>query len=224
MSEISEPVVYQLKVVLQGISPMIWRRVLVKSDRTIKDLHYIIQIAMGWEDIHLHYFTIHGQQYGVWKAGGMSFNTDASVIKLSQFEFREKEKFLYEYDLSTSPVMGVWRYWWRHQIRVEAIFPPKSNQTYPFCTGGKGICPPEDCGGAWGFMKFQDEFSLVDVLDFVTSILKDENAEIDREEAAKLQTWLLVYQNKFDRQLVNERLEQYMLGDRESIFFEQEIL
>jgi hypothetical protein len=124
MSERSEAVVYQLKIVLQGISPMIWRRLLVKSDSTIEDLHYITQIAMGWEDIHIHYFTIHGQQYGVGKPGGMSFNTDASAIKLSQFQFREKERFLYEYDLSTSPVMGVWRKEWRHQIRVEAILPP----------------------------------------------------------------------------------------------------
>jgi hypothetical protein len=72
-------------------------------------------------------------------------------------------------------------------------------------------------------MKFQDEFSLLDVLDFVTSILEDENYEIDREEAAKLQTWLLVYENKFDRQLVNERLQQYSQGNRESMLFEQEI-
>lgn len=56
MSARAEPVVYQLKIVLQGISPMIWRRLLVKSDSTIEDLHYIIQIAMGWEDIHIHYY------------------------------------------------------------------------------------------------------------------------------------------------------------------------
>jgi hypothetical protein len=223
MSERSEPVVYQLKIVLQAISPMIWRRLLVKSDSTIEDLHYITQIAMGWEDIHIHYFTIHGQQYGVQKLGGIHFNTDASLIKLSQFEFQEKEKFLYEYDLSTNPAMGVWRYWWRHQIRVEAILPLKPNQTYPFCTGGKGICPPEDCGGAWGFMKFQDQFSVLDVLELLSSILEDKNYEIDREEAAKLQTWLLVYQNKFNRYLVNEGLQQYSQGNRESILFEEKI-
>ncbi len=223
MSEISESVVYQLKIVLQGISPMIWRRLLVKSDHTIEDLHYIIQIAMGWEDIHVHYFTIHGQQYGVQKLGGIYFNTDASLIKLSQFEFREKEKFLYEYDLSTSPALGVWRKEWRHQIRLEVILNEKSNQTYPFCTGGKGICPPENCGGAWGFMNFQDEFSLLDVLEFVTSILEDKNSEIDREEAAKLQTWLLVYENKFNRHLVNKRLHQYSLQNTESRLFEEKI-
>ena len=92
MSNYSEPVIYQLKVVLLGISPMIWRRLLVKSDSTIEDLHYILQIAMGWEDIHLHYFTIHGQQYGVSQLGGIDFHTNASLIKLSQFRFQQKEK------------------------------------------------------------------------------------------------------------------------------------
>ncbi|HEY9600471.1 MAG TPA: hypothetical protein V6C85_02600 [Allocoleopsis sp.] len=37
MSDSSEPVIYQLKVVLLGISPMSWRRLLVKSDSTIED-------------------------------------------------------------------------------------------------------------------------------------------------------------------------------------------
>jgi hypothetical protein len=71
MSNSSEPVVYQLKVVLLGISPMIWRRLLVKSDSTIADLHYTVQIAMGWEDIHLHHFIIHGLQYGITQPGGI---------------------------------------------------------------------------------------------------------------------------------------------------------
>ena len=51
MSDLSEPVIYQIKMVLLGISPMIWRRLLVKSDSTIEDLHYTLQIAMGWEDL-----------------------------------------------------------------------------------------------------------------------------------------------------------------------------
>jgi len=62
MSTAVKPLVYQLKVVLQGISPMIWRRMLVQSDSTIADLHYILQIAMGWTDSHLHRFVIHAKQ------------------------------------------------------------------------------------------------------------------------------------------------------------------
>jgi hypothetical protein len=42
------PTIYRLKVVLLGISPMIWRRLLVSGECTITDLHYILQIAMGW--------------------------------------------------------------------------------------------------------------------------------------------------------------------------------
>jgi hypothetical protein len=50
------PEVYQLHVWLREISPMIWRRLLVRSDSTIADLHYTLQITMGWEGYHLHQF------------------------------------------------------------------------------------------------------------------------------------------------------------------------
>ena len=55
-----DELIYQLKIVLTSISPMIWRRLLVQSATTIAELHYIIQIAMGWEDEHLNRFRKHG--------------------------------------------------------------------------------------------------------------------------------------------------------------------
>ncbi|MFN6197493.1 MAG: plasmid pRiA4b ORF-3 family protein [Aphanizomenon sp.] len=163
MPDSSEPLIYQLKIVLLGISPMIWRRILVSSDSTIEDLHYTLQLAMGWENIHLHHFIIHGKQYGITQLGGTIFDDRAYEVKLSSFEFREKEKFLYEYDFSVCPLMSAWRYWWRHQIRVEAILTPDEKQIYPICTDGKSICPPENCGGPWGFMKAREEFFIWDV-------------------------------------------------------------
>jgi len=45
--------VYQLRVVLRGISPLIWRRLLVRSDSTVADLHSTLQTAFGWSDDHL---------------------------------------------------------------------------------------------------------------------------------------------------------------------------
>jgi hypothetical protein len=63
--------VYRLHVWLCRISPMIWRRLLVRSDSTIADLHYTLQTAFGWSDEHLHRFHIHGQDYGVSRAGGI---------------------------------------------------------------------------------------------------------------------------------------------------------
>ncbi|WP_145837541.1 plasmid pRiA4b ORF-3 family protein, partial [Dulcicalothrix desertica] len=88
MSNSSEPVVYQLKILLLGISPTIWRRVLVRSDSTIENLHYTVQLAMGWSDIHLHHFIIHGKEYGVSQIGGTMFSDQASEVKLAIFGFR----------------------------------------------------------------------------------------------------------------------------------------
>jgi hypothetical protein len=61
MSLSSEVKVYQIRVYLRQISPVIWRRLLVRSDSTIADLHYTLQIAMGWDDSHLNRFVIRGK-------------------------------------------------------------------------------------------------------------------------------------------------------------------
>lgn len=40
--------VYQLRVVMAGISPLIWRRLLIPADTTIAGLHTVLQTAFGW--------------------------------------------------------------------------------------------------------------------------------------------------------------------------------
>ena len=77
---------------------MIWRRIKVRSDNTIADLHYIIQIVMGLTDSHLHRFVIHGKDYGIAQIGGISFSEDPRRVKLADLGWRVKERFLYEYD------------------------------------------------------------------------------------------------------------------------------
>ena len=71
-----EPVVHPLRVVLRGVSPLIWRRLLVRSDSTIADLHATLQIALGWRDEHLNRFISHGREYGVGHLGGIGFRDD----------------------------------------------------------------------------------------------------------------------------------------------------
>ena len=64
--------IYQLYISLRRISPLVWRRVLVKGTTSIAQLHDIVQCSMGWEDLHLHRFCIHGKDYGVyatWRLG-----------------------------------------------------------------------------------------------------------------------------------------------------------
>jgi len=214
MLDYSLPVIYQIKVVLQGISPMIWRRLLFSSESTVEDLHYTIQLAMGWEDIHLHHFIIYGKQYGVSRPGGIEFSDFARDVKLATFRFRITECFLYEYDFSRCPTLGTWRYWWRHLLRIEAILAPKQNQIYPVCIGGKGVCPPENCGGPWGFMEARQEYSVLHIAERFSSMPEDEDWAEYKEELRQLYPWLLVYLNRFDHHKINQRLLQYAARDK----------
>lgn len=114
VEEASRVEVYQLHVWIRGISPMIWRRLLVRADSTIADLHYTLQIAFDWSDLHLHRFHIHGQDYGISRIGGLSFSCDPHSVRLSDFQFRLNERFLYEYDFGDR---------WEHEVRVEQRLP-----------------------------------------------------------------------------------------------------
>jgi hypothetical protein len=114
--------VYQLHVWIRQISPMIGRRLLVRSDCSLGDLHEIIQIAFGWTDTHLHRFRIHGRDYGVSRVGGLWFAHDARTVRLDSFQLRLNERFLYEYDLRDS---------WQHQVRVERRSAAEPRRTYP---------------------------------------------------------------------------------------------
>ena len=143
----SSSTVYQLKVVLRDCSPLIWRRLLVLSDTTIAQLHAILQTVMGWEDVHLHRFRIHGKEYGIYREGGLIFSDDPDQVRLAVFKLRPPERFSYEYDMGD---------FWQHDIHLEQVLPPDPSQTYPRCTAGAGECPPEDCGGLWAYQRLRE--------------------------------------------------------------------
>ncbi len=196
MSEILQPVVYQFRVVIVSVSPLVWRRLLVCSDTAIADFYHILQITFGWTDCHLHQFLIHAKRYGQSRSGGIAFADNPREIKLSAFGLRLSEKFLYEYDFHDH---------WQHLIRIEAILEPQPNKSYPLCIGGKRAAPPEDCGGARRFMELRRQHSPFYLLQRAAEILED--AEADRiAELRELSYWFLI--ERFDRHSVNRRLKQ----------------
>lgn len=198
--------VYQLRVWLKDVSPMIWRRLLVKSSSSIADLHYTIQIAMGWEDDYLNQFVIRGKSYGVYHEGGISFSDNARQIYLSDFQFRPKEKFTYEYNFFDH---------WEHEIRFEKQLPIDHKKTYPLCIGGKRCVPPEDCGGAWAFMELQDQYSLWSIEDQVSELFEEyEDGDQDEDSVNDtlwtLTDWIRKYHLfKLNRLEINNELHQY---------------
>ena len=90
--------VYQLKIHLLGISPQISRRVLVRGDTTLAELHHVFQVVMGWENWHLHSFHLWGKDYGMSYAGGTWYADDARRVHLGDFPWQVHDKFTYTYD------------------------------------------------------------------------------------------------------------------------------
>lgn len=136
--------VYQIKVTLKGSKPPIWRRIQVTSDTGLYELHHILQVVMGWEDYHLHQFIIGGRYFGQPHPDyGFDLEmVDETTVKLNQVVSGVKTKFTYEYDFGDG---------WEHTILIEKILPLEAGEHYPACLTGRRACPPEDCGGIWGY-------------------------------------------------------------------------
>ena len=158
------PSMLQLKIQLRNITkPPVWRRVLIPSDITFHELHYIIQAAFGWYNEHLYKFqhrpydrdwTVEVPEEGEDFPGMMGMfgfgpeQKDARETKVGPFlRSRFLDKFVYIYDFGDD---------WVHDITIEEV---SSNQNllFPRCIDGKGACPPEDCGGPWGYQAMKDD-------------------------------------------------------------------
>lgn len=147
--------IYQLKISLEDITPSIWRRIQVPGDISLLELHFILQIAMGWTNTHLHEFQIRGERYGTLyddEYVGEKFNEDHK-FKLEEVLPPRGECFSYRYDFGDG---------WDHLIEVEEILPLAKVLTYPRCLGGARACPPEDVGGDWGYGEFLEAISHPD--------------------------------------------------------------
>ena len=134
--------IYQLKITLIGTD--VWRRVLVPAGMSLGQLHNVIQLAMGWEDVHLHEFRIGRHHYGLEEPGCL----DERRFRLSDVLPKKGSKAEYTYDFGDG---------WEHVIRVEKLATSELGVVYPVCTGGRLEPPPEDCGGPIGYYKLLDE-------------------------------------------------------------------
>ena len=133
---------YQLKVVLRGISPQIWRRIQVWADHTLDQLHRVLQVAMGWENSHLYEFRTGGAMYGDPHPGNEPEILSAKKISLRNVLPVVADELEYVYDFGD---------YWQHDLVLEAILPPSPDTLYPRCVAGERSCPPEDVGGAGGY-------------------------------------------------------------------------
>ena len=205
--------VYQLRVVIAGISPLIWQRVEVTASTTVAVLHNIVQAVFGWSGEHLHRFVIGGTEYGIGYIGGPGFRDDARQVRLADLRLREGERFVYEYNFSAA---------WRVDLRVEQIACARPGLAYPRCTGGRRAGPPEDWDGPWAFLeRTQPHLVLgatVRAAEIIGQLLDADDHDdlagvgVDREELAALIPLLGL--ERFDRRACNQVLRGLAAGVR----------
>jgi len=149
-AKIVSGVLYQIKIILLGSKPAIWRRIQVE-DCTLDELHEHIQTAMGWTNSHLHQFEINGQQYGDPELMDDGFDefkgTDSTRSMISDIVPTDSKRFAfkYKYDFGDD---------WEHEVVFEGCPPIEKRKKYPICLEGERACPPEDVGGIWGYQDF----------------------------------------------------------------------
>ncbi len=146
--------IFSLKVTLNGSSPQIWRRILVPKDYSFFDLHCAIQNAMGWFDSHLHGFAI--AQKGTARTINIKFpdpEGEDSFWQDDDYKDERKEKIADYFGKSIKQCVYTYDYGdgWNHTVLFEKELAADSKQKYPECVTGKNACPPEDCGGIWGY-------------------------------------------------------------------------
>jgi hypothetical protein len=134
--------VYQFKVMLRNIRPLIWRRIQVWDDMTLAHLHRALQIVMGWEDCHLHEFRISDKIYAVPDSDDERKIIDVERTRIHDVIQQVGTEFEYVYDLGDH---------WQHSLQLEAILQPAPDTSYPLCIAGERNCPPEDVGGSGGY-------------------------------------------------------------------------
>lgn len=148
MTASSSDAIAVLRIEIEYIEPLIWRRVAVRTSMNLLALHKVIQAAMGWLDYHLWEFTANERRYGIPILDDPDWNrriSHAASTKLSALLTTGVTEFGYMYDFGDD---------WKHRIIVEAIKPAAAGESYPRFLGGERRCPPEDCGGPPGYFEF----------------------------------------------------------------------
>lgn len=139
----------QLKVILEGVTPHVWRRLIVPARSNLGWLHAVIQVSMGWTNSHLHMFrygtqAISNPGFELAEIEGGKTMGDESEVLLEDLVSDGRHTLIYDYDFGDS---------WLHEISIERITDAsRILKNKAVCLDGARSCPPEDCGGPPGYM------------------------------------------------------------------------
>ncbi len=141
----SNDVIVQIKVKLLGVTkPPVWRRLQLRADTRLDHLHEVLVAAFGWQDYHMHCFSSGPEEFGV-PDPELGFIGERDVT-LGELIGDVGDRLRYTYDFGDD---------WQHEILVQGLLDADPEIHYPVLVAAKGACPPEDCGGPWGYAELK---------------------------------------------------------------------
>ena len=195
---------YRLRIVLRRTSPHIWRRVVVRSDSTLCELHQAFQVMFGWADSRPLRFVLRGRSLGA-AATATASSWSAPGILLSEFKLQAKERFFYDYgfDHANVPV-------WRHEIRFEAAL-VADRVRLPHCIGGVGNPPLEQAASPQELTNLAELFTPQFVLHQLTELVDRGSSDAQLAEHMRhLRPWLTA--ERFSQRSANRHLQASLGG------------
>lgn len=139
--------IYELRIALAENKPEIWRVLQVPASITLRKLHKVIQLVMGWENYHLYSFEKGGIIFGRPDPDFADYTINDNSIPLYCLLKREGDQLSYIYDFGDN---------WQHQVSLQRILPENPDMKSPLCLDGTNACPPEDCGSHHGYDQYRE--------------------------------------------------------------------
>jgi hypothetical protein len=138
--------VLQFRVFLEDIRPPVWRCILVSDRFTLAQLHKIMQLTFGWQDFHLHEFTVRDRRYGRPDYDNEDPELlDERKVRLRDLDLSVGNRIGYAYDFGDN---------WQHLLLLEDTQAAHPAAGCPACLAGARAAPPEDVGGSSGYEEF----------------------------------------------------------------------
>ncbi|KNC84225.1 hypothetical protein SARC_03557 [Sphaeroforma arctica JP610] len=162
---------YVIRIELKECRPTVWREINVPSDMSLSSLHKVIQVAMGWSNLHLHVFSLPDSSIEFGRHADYSSDTESSEDEMSAFDEAEQAAWYAQMgiDMPTKKrpdknhtVAELFKHvgckadyiydfsdLWEHTLELMDII--RNPHPTPRCIAGEHQCPPESCGGRFGY-------------------------------------------------------------------------
>jgi len=139
------------RIHLIGTESLVTRTFKVSAQTTMYELHHIIQVVMGWTNSHLYQFNVGEQVIADTRLVDDELGpvTDVKGVMVTQVfsHVGNTVKYIYKYDFGDG---------WMHHLELVEISTHPIDEVLPQIIGGENACPPEDCGGTYGYKELKE--------------------------------------------------------------------